>query len=76
MRLLAFGILSFDCYALIMKCCGFEKGCITENLSIEHRPFYYILAVSMGLYEVHVLIQLLQGLVHFNDEDPNDPGAG
>ncbi|MGI9366362.1 MAG: TRAP transporter small permease [Rhizobiaceae bacterium] len=76
MRLLAFGILSLASYALVIKSCGFEKGCITENLSIEHRPFYYILAVSMGLYALHILIQLLQGLFHFKGEDPNDPGAG
>lgn len=76
MRLLAFGILSLSCYALVTKSCGFAKGCITENLSIVHRPFYYVLAISMGLYALHVLIQLLQGLIHFNGEDPNDPGAG
>ena len=74
MRLLAFGILSLASYALVTKACGFEKGCLTENLSIVHRPFYYVLAASMGLYALHILIQLLQGLVHFNGDDPNDPG--
>jgi TRAP-type C4-dicarboxylate transport system permease small subunit len=74
MRVLTFGILTLASYALVAKACGFEKGCLTENLSIVHRPFYYVLAVSMGLYALHVLVQLLQSLLHFHDDDPNDPG--
>lgn len=75
MRLLTLAILCLATYALITKACGFEKGCLTENLSIAHRPFYYLLAVSMGLYALHILVQLLQGLVHFKGDDPNDPGG-
>ncbi len=66
MRLLTIGILATATYALVTKSCGFEKGCITENLSIVHRPFYYLLAVSMGLFTLQVVLELLRGLVRFN----------
>jgi TRAP-type C4-dicarboxylate transport system permease small subunit len=73
MRILALGTLLVAAYALIHKACGFEKACITDNLSIEHRPFFYVLAVCMLLYAAHILWQLLVGLKHFNDTDPNEP---
>ncbi|NKB54635.1 MAG: TRAP transporter small permease subunit [Rhizobiaceae bacterium] len=66
MRLLTIGILATASYALVVKACGFEKGCITENLSIVHRPFYYLLAVSMGLFTLQVVLELLRGLIRFN----------
>lgn len=74
MRLLAVTILTAATYALITKACGFEKACITGNLSIVHRPFYYVLALAMGLYAVQMLIELVRGLIHFKGDDPNDPG--
>ena len=73
MRALAVGILGLASFALFDKACGFEKACITENLSIAHRPFYYILGVAMGCFALHVLLQLLTGLAHFGDpQDPNE----
>ena len=51
-------------------------ACITGNLSVQHRPFYYVLAVSMGLYTLHMLVELTRGLVNFDGEDPDDPGEG
>ena len=62
MRLLTIFILALASYALVTKACGFEKGCITENLSIVHRPFYYLLAVVMGLFALQIVLELLRGL--------------
>lgn len=73
MRLLTIGMLLVAVYALVDKACGFEKACITDNLSIEHRPFFYVLATGMLFYAFHVLWQLLLGLKHFNGKDPNEP---
>lgn len=73
MRLFALATLSVAGFALIDKACGFEKACITDNLSIEHRPFFYVLAVSMLLYAASIFWQLLVGLKHFYDTDPNEP---
>ena len=72
MRSLAVFTLFMASYALFKKACGFAKACITENLSIEHFPFYYLLSVIMALYGLHVLIQLLLGLVHWSGDDPNE----
>ena len=58
-------------YALVVKSCGIEKACITSNLSIEHRPFFYVLAVAMGFYGLHMLLQMMAGLASWQDE--NDP---
>lgn len=66
MQLLTIGILATATYALVTKACGFEKGCITENLSIVHEPFYYLLAVSMGLFTLQIVVEFLRGLVRFN----------
>lgn len=71
MRLLTFAVAGLAAYALFTRACGIEKACITNNFSIEHRPFYYVLGVAMLLYSLHVLIQFLVGLVHFAGEDPN-----
>jgi TRAP-type C4-dicarboxylate transport system permease small subunit len=62
MRLLTIFILGLASYALVTKACGFDKGCITENLSIVHRPFYYLLAVVMGLFALQTVLELLRGL--------------
>ncbi len=73
MRFLTFMMLMVAAYALLDKACGFEGACVTDNLSIEHRPFFYILSVCMLFYAFHVLWQLLLGLKHFNGIDPNEP---
>lgn len=72
MRLLVVAIAALATYALFAKACGIEKACITNNFTIEHRPFYYFLGVSLGVYALHMLVQLLIGLWHFSGEDPNE----
>lgn len=72
MRLLAVAILSLATWALFAKACGIEKACITNNFSIEHRPFYYFLGVAIGVFALQMIVQLLVGLFHFRDEDPNE----
>ncbi len=73
MRLAAVFITALAAYALFAKACGFEKACITENLSIEHRSFYYVLAGSMAFYTLIFAAHLLIGLEHFSGDDPNEP---
>lgn len=74
MRLAAIFIIGLATYALFTKACGFEKACITENLSIEHRNFYYFLGVSMAFYLLVVVSHFIVGLMNFNeDKDPNEP---
>jgi TRAP-type C4-dicarboxylate transport system permease small subunit len=72
MRIAVVFISGLATYALFAKACGVEKACITGNMSIEHRMFYYFLGICMGFYVLHVLVQLLTGLYHFLDEDPNE----
>lgn len=73
MRVLTLATLLVAVYALIDKACGFEKACITDNLSIEHRPFFYILAFCLFVYAANIFWQLLVGLKYFNGIDPNEP---
>lgn len=72
MRVAVIFITGLATYALFAKACGVEKACITGNMSIEHRLFYYFLGISMGFYVLHVLVQFLTGLYHFSGEDPNE----
>ena len=72
MRVCVLFIAVLATYALFTKACGIEKACITNNFSIVHRPFYYLLGVSMGFYALVVLLQLLAGLANFSGEDPNE----
>ncbi|WP_375550805.1 TRAP transporter small permease [Rhodophyticola porphyridii] len=72
MRLMAFGILALASYALADKACGAERACLTNNMSIVHRPFYYFLSATMGLFALNVLLQLIVGLYHLNGDDPNE----
>ncbi len=72
MRLLSFGILATATYALTDKACGAARACLTNNMSIEHAPFYYFLSVMMGLFALQVLLQLIVGLWHLDGDDPNE----
>lgn len=74
MRVLALGILALAAFALFDKACGVEKACVTGNFSVEHRPFYYLLGVAMGVYGLQILVELLVGLMHFSAHDPNEIG--
>ena len=72
MRICVVFIAGLATYALFTKACGIEKACITNNFSIVHRPYYYVLGVAMGFYALVVLVQLLIGLANFRGEDPNE----
>ena len=72
MRLATVAITGLATWGLFTKACGIEKACITNNFSIEHRPFYWFLGVALGLYTLHVLVQLLIGVWHFQGDDPNE----
>lgn len=62
MRCFTLGIIGLACYALFAKACGFEKACITNDLNIEHRYFYYFLGLCLGVYALQVIVDLLKGL--------------
>ena len=72
MRILAVGITGLAAYALTTKACGLERGCITENLSIAPRAFYYVLAAAFVVIALTYLMHLLIGLRHWNGKDPNE----
>ncbi|MCR9135220.1 MAG: TRAP transporter small permease subunit [Alphaproteobacteria bacterium] len=73
MRLAAIFITGLAAYALFSKACGFEKACITENLSLEHRNFYRFLGLGMAFYMIVFATHLVIGLRCFNSVDPNEP---
>lgn len=62
MRLATLAIVVLACYALFAKACGFEKACVTTNLSIEHRYFYYYLGLCLGVYALQILVDFLKGI--------------
>jgi len=73
MRLAVAGVSFLAAYALITKSCGIEKACITSNISIEHRPFFYVLAAAMAFYGLHMTLHLLAGLLDWRARhDPNE----
>ncbi len=72
MRLLAASTSALASFALFDRACGIEKACITENLSVEHQPFYYVLSVAMAAMALSYALQFLIGLLHGADVDPNE----
>ena len=71
MRALVAGICLLSAYALVVKACGIEKACITSNLSLEHQPYFYVLAAAMALIGLNALVQLLIGLLYWSEaKDP------
>ncbi len=73
MRLAVAGVSLLSAYALVTKACGLEKACITSNLAIEHRVFFYVLAAAMGLYGLNMALHLVIGLAHWTaPRDPNE----
>lgn len=63
MRLLTVGILGLACYALIDKACGPERACITSNLNVAHRPFYYTLAAAMAVVAIGEALALCRAII-------------
>ncbi len=75
-RLLSFAIVSTAAYALFLKGgCGLACGATTNNLSIVHTPFYYVLALCLTVYAAVILLQLFLGIAHWNGHDPYEPDA-
>ena len=73
-RSVSFSIVGLSTYAVFTKgSCGLECGAITNNLSIVHTPFYYVLGFALLSYTLLLLVQLLMGLAYWNGEDPNEP---
>ena len=72
-RILCIAMIALATYALFKNgSCGLECGQTTNNISIDHTPFYYMLGVSMGSYTLLLVVQLLVGFVHWNGNDPNE----
>ncbi len=72
MRLLAAAVCSLAAFALVDRACGIEKACITENLSIEHNLFYYVLSLAMAVMAATYMLHFFIGLAHWLDADPNE----
>jgi len=62
MNMLSTGICGLASYALFRQACGIEKICITENLSVEHAPFYQLLGVAMALLAAHHALALWRAI--------------
>ncbi len=75
MRLLTLFIIGLSVYALMDKACGLERACITSTLSIEHRPFFWYLAVAMAVYAAQVAVHLGIGIATFHGNDPTEASS-
>lgn len=73
MRLASIFVTGLATFALYSRACGFEKACITTNLSIEHWPYYYVLAVGMLFFTIVLMVHFVIGLRYFSGVDPNEP---
>ncbi|MGR3344264.1 MAG: TRAP transporter small permease [Paracoccaceae bacterium] len=72
-RALGATMLGIASYALFIKGgCGLPCGAITNNISIVHTPFYYVLSVAVASYGLLMLVHLLIGLAHWQGDDPNE----
>ncbi len=72
-RVLGVAMLTLASFALFKKGgCGLPCGDLTNNISIIHTPFYYVLAVAIGSYALLLLVHLLTGLAHWSGTDPNE----
>jgi len=72
-RFLSITMIGLATYALFsVGSCGLECGQTTNNITIVHTPFYYILGFSMGSYTLLLLTQLLVGCLHWDGSDPNE----
>ena len=72
MSLLACAICLVAVYALITRACGLEKACITSNLAIEHRPFFWVLAAAMFVYGVQLGLQFIRAMLGQNSASGGD----
>ena len=72
MRILAAAICAVASFALFDRACGIEKACITENLSVEQEPFYYVLSLALAVMAFTYAVQFAIGLAFWSDVDPNE----
>ncbi len=63
MYLLAAAICFLAVYALFTRACGIEKACITSNLAIEHRPFFWVLAGALMIYALQLAVHFLRSVI-------------
>ena len=63
MRILLVLMLGIAAVALVSSACGHERACITSNLSIVHKPIYYVLAGAMGLMTIHYAVECIMMIV-------------
>ena len=67
-QFLGAAISGFAAYALLVKgSCGTACGNFTPNLEIIHQPFYYLLALAIGVYSIMLTVQFIIGIIHFGD---------
>ena len=72
-RILCISMLALATYALFSKgSCGLECGQTTNNITIVHTPFYYMLGLSMASYTLLMLLHLILGFYNWNGVDPNE----
>lgn len=72
-RLLAGLACGYAANALAKKgSCGLPCGAITQNLQLQHMPFYYLLSAAMALVAALLFYQLFVGLRHWSGDDPNE----
>lgn len=72
MYFLTAGMSYLAVYALITRACGMEKACITSNLAIEHRPFFWVLAAAFLFYGLHLTLRFIEAVTgHNQDEGQN-----
>ena len=73
-RLLGVAATATAAYAVFAHgSCGLACGAATRNVSIPHKPFYYVLGASLAAYGLLLATQLLRGLAAWKGEDPNEP---
>ena len=72
-KLLSIGIVAIAAYGLFKQgSCGTPCGYFTPNLTIPYMPFYFFLGTAMVVYALILILELLNGLVHFDAEGETD----
>ena len=56
-------------YALVEQACGFERACITGDVSISHFPLYWVLSLAFVTFSVSSLITALKHLGNEREAD-------
>jgi TRAP-type C4-dicarboxylate transport system permease small subunit len=65
-RAIGVGILGLSSWALYKEAqCGVACGYFTPNLMIHHKPFYWLMALSLGWYAVVLVLEIIDHVVNF-----------